>query len=774
METSLPSRIEKESRIFRCAACKATILLLLVLSSGGLAAAQTNVLTYHNDLARTGQNLAEVFLTLDNVNPNQFGKLFSYPVDGSLYAQPLYMAAVRIHGKGIHNVVFVATEHDSVYAFDADGNSGLNSAPLWHASFVNPDLGVSTVPGDDVGCDQIVPEIGITGTPVIDPASGTLYVVAMTKETSGGMQYVHRLHALDISTGAEKPNSPVVIQASVPGSGDGGSTVTFIPKNYKQRPGLLLLNGVVYTSWSSHCDGGVYHGWILGYDAATLQQIAVYNDTPDGSRASFWSSGAAPAADADGNIFVISANGTFDADVGGANLGESFIRLSSRNGLAAADYFTPFNVQDLNNADADTGSSGALLLPDSVGNAAHRRLLVSAGKEGRIYLLDRDNMGKFQSGSDSQIVQSIAGAIGPLFGIPAYFNNTVFFSSTDHPLQAFPIGGGMLSTSPSSQSSAAFSYPGSVPGISANGNSNGIVWVIEAGQSAILHAYDATNLARELYNSNQNAARDGLGSYVKYSTPTIANGRVYSGTQDSLQVFGLVQASAAHIDTIVNAASFQGGAVAPGSLIAVFGQDLSQTKETALSIPLPAALGGASLSVNGMLAPLLYASPTQINAQVPFEASSGEVSAVVSTAGRNSAPSVLSIQPAAPGLFVLPQNRAAVRNRDGSINDANHPAPQGSIAAAYLTGEGSVNPPVDSGVGAPFHPLARASLPVTAMLGGSKADVLFAGLSPASVGLFQVNFRVPQLPSGTYLLTITVNGSASNSAQVAVGGGTSP
>ncbi|HYM06898.1 MAG TPA: hypothetical protein VEU11_10090, partial [Terriglobales bacterium] len=575
---------------------------------------------------------------------------------------------------------------------------------------------------------------------------------------------------LDIATGAEKSNSPVVIQASVPGTGDGGSTVSFHAQMYKQRPGLLLLNGVVYTAWSSHCDIGNYHGWILGYDATTLRQVAVYNDTPNGSLASFWASGAAPAADADGNIFVISANGSFDANVGGSDLGESFLKLSTRNGLTVADYFTPFNVQDLNNGDLDTGSSGALLLPDSVGIPVHRRLLISAGKEGRIYLLDRDNMGKFQAGSDSQIVQSIVGAIGPLYSIPIYFNNTVFFSSIDRPLEAFPINGGVLATSPSAQSPTAFSYPGSVPSISANGSANGIVWAVEAGQGGTLHAYDAANLARELYNSNENAARDNLGSYVKFSTPTIANGRVYVGLQGSVQVFGLLGASSATVGSIVNAASLQSGAVAPGSLIAIFGQNLAQATESAPGIPLPVALGGASMSINGMLAPLLYASPTQINAQVPFEAVPGKGAAVVSTAGRSSSPSVMSIQPAAPGLFVLSQNRAAVQNQDGSINDAKHPAPQGSIVAAYLTGLGPVNPSGQTGEAAPSRPLTHVTLPVTVLLGGKQADVLFAGLSPGYVGLFQVNFRVPQLAVGSYALTVTVNGSASNSAQVAVGG----
>ncbi len=397
---------------------------LLLLAAFPRGRAQVSVLSYHNDLARTGQNLSETTLTAANVNTKTFGKLFRYALDGQVYAQPLYVPSVSIPGNGTHNVVYVVTEHDSVYALDADSNSGANATPLWQVSFINPSAGVTTVPYQNaLNCTQITPEIGITGTPVIDPASNTMYLVAMTMETSGGStNYVHRLHSLDVTTGAERVGSPVVIQATVPGTGDHGTTVTFIPRNYKARPGLLLLNGVVYTSWSSHCDAGVYHGWIMGYDATTLAQVTVYNVTPNGTQASFWASGVAPAVDEHNNIYVVSGNGNFNANAGGPDLGESFIKLTTDGGLVVADYFTPFNQFDLNNRDLDTGSSGALLLPDSVGSAAHPHLLTSAGKEGRVYLLDRDNMGQFQTGSDSQIVQSIAMANGGLFGIPAYFN----------------------------------------------------------------------------------------------------------------------------------------------------------------------------------------------------------------------------------------------------------------------------------------------------------------------------------------------------------------
>lgn len=498
-----------------------TILLCAIASYG-----QVSVLTYHNDLARTGQNLNETSLTPSTVRSGEFGQLFSDAVDGQVYAQPLYMPAVNIPGKGVYNVVFVVTEHDSVYAFDADGNA---AAPLWHVNFTNTALGVTTVPAESLVCSVIAPEIGITGTPVIDPASRTLYVVAMTLEQFG-QTYVQRLHALDLATGAERPGSPVDIEASVPGTGDGNTMVTFKPGLYKERAGLLLLNGVVYTAWTSHCDAGNYHGWLIGYHAQTLQRVSVYTSTPNWYAGSFWQSGAAPAADENGNIYIVSANGTFDADHGGSDLGESIIKLSTTNTLSVADYFTPFNADSLSLQDKDLGSSGTLLLPDAVGIPAHPHLLVSGSKAGGIYVLDRDNLGHFQPGGDSQIVQSLTSAIGPLFGTPVYFNNTVYFAAKGDAVKAFSISNGLLSAQPVSQSVGPFPYLGSAPSISANGLTNGILWIVDT--SVQLHAYDASNLADELYHAS-------IGSYVKFSTPTIANGKVYVGTTNSLVVFGL-------------------------------------------------------------------------------------------------------------------------------------------------------------------------------------------------------------------------------------------
>ena len=726
--------------------------------------AQVNVLTYHNDLARTGQNLNETVLTLANVNPSQFGKLFSYPVDGYVYAQPLYVSTLAIPGNGIHNVVLVATEHDSVYAFDADGGG-----MLWKVSFLNSDAGVTTVPAQNTNCDQIVPEIGITGTPVIDLSTGTLYLVAMTLETSRISQaYVQRLHAIDITTGSEKPGSPVVIQGSVPGTGEGGSTVTFNARNYKQRPGLVLLNGVVYTSWSSHCDIGKYHGWIIAYDAQTLRQVAVYNNTSNGNQGSFWASGAAPAVDGDGNLYLVAGNGTFDANQGGQDLGESFIKLSTVGGLSAVDYFAPFNAIALNDRDLDIGSSGVVLLPDEAGGPSHPHVLVSAGKEGRVYVIDRDNMGHFQSGSDSQIVQSLSGVVDPLFGIPAYFNKTVYFSGSGDAIKAFPVSNGMLATAPASRSAAQFGYPGTVPSISANGSVNGIVWVIDP--AARLRAYDAANLTKLLYDSGATNGRDSLGSYVKFSAPAIANGKVYVGTERTLAVFGLLAAQATpSLGAVVNAASFQSGGVAPGSIVSAFGANLALDSESASGTPLPIFLAGAELLINGIPAPLFYASPSQLNAQLPYEVPTGTATAVVMLGNNASAPIRIIVQQAAPAIFTIGPNQAAALNSDGAVNGPDRPAAPGSTLQVFCTGLGPTDRSVATGVAAPSTPLVNATLPLGATIGNQTADISFAGLAPGLVGVFQVNMRVPVLPPGAYPLIIRAGGASSNSASVTIG-----
>ena len=742
---------------------RSLLVFLLILAAAVPLYAQTSVLSYQYDISRAGVNAAETALTPANVNASQFGKLFSYAVDGYVYAQPLYVPNVSIAGRGSHNVVFVVTEHDSLYAFDADGPGDPRGGLLWQVSFLNPSAGVTSVPDADTGCNQIVPEIGITGTPVIDPQSGTLYLVAMTKEISGGQAaYFHRLHAIDITSGAERFGSPVVVQASTPGTGDGGTVDVFQPKNYKQRPGLLLLNGVVYTAFSSHCDFGQYHGWLMGYDAQSLQQVTVYNSTPNGNEGSFWAGGAAPAADSSGNIYIVSANGTADYSAGGGDLGESYIKLSTSGGLSVADYFTPFNRQLLNVQDLDVGSAGVAFLGDEAGSPAHPHLMAGAGKEGRIYLLDRDALGGFQSGSDSQIVQSLPGALaGSLAGNPAYFNSAIYFCGAGDRLKAYSVSNAQMSPAPTSQSAAKVG--GCVPTVSANGTSNGIVWAL--APSAILHAYDAADLASELYNSAQNNGRDALGSYVKFSVPSVANGKVYAGTQNSLAVYGLLQPGASTV-AAANAASGDPQAIAPGALVSLYGAGLSQTIGS--SYPLPAAaLGAASVTMNGWPAPLLYASPQQLNIQVPFELVPGQAAIQVLVNGAPAASGNTTVQPAAPGLFQLGQNRAAALNADGSLNGPGNPAAPGSVIYLYATGLGAGNPPVATGAPAGSNPPVPAAAAVTAVIGGLPATVQIAWIDPGNAGLYQVLAVVPQLPPGDYPAQI-VSGLASNIVMVSV------
>ena len=509
------------------------------LTVQNVAASAVDVVTYHNDLARTGQNLNETVLTTANVNSSTFGKLNSLPVDGKVDGQLLYLGGLQNIGGGTHNVLYVTTEHGSVYAFDAD-----NGTQLWKVST----LGAGETTSDARGCDQVTPEIGITATPVIDRSAGphgVIYVVAMSK---AGSNYFQRLHALDVTTGAELFGGPQTVQASVPGIGDNSvnGNVSFDAAQYKDRAGVLSLNGVVYTFWSSHCDIRPYTGWIIGYNSTTLAQVSVLNIVPNGSEGAIWMSNTAAAVDSLGNIYVLDANGDFDTtmNAGGfpsnGDFGNAFLKISTSGPLAVADYFEMSNQQSENDSDADLGSGGALVLPDltdGTGNVRH--LAVGAGKDGHIYVVNRDAMGKFNSASNN-IYQELTGVLGGgVFGMPAYFNNTIYYGAMGDAIKAFKITNAQLSTSPNFQSSNSFPYPGATPSISANGTSNGIVWAVENSTAAVLHAYDATNL-HELYNSNQAAgSRDQFGAGNKFITPTVVNGKVYVGTTNSVGVFGL-------------------------------------------------------------------------------------------------------------------------------------------------------------------------------------------------------------------------------------------
>ena len=511
------------------------------LSVNALTSSSGDVLTYHNDNARTGQNLNETILTTTNVNSSTFGKIRSLAVDGKVDAQPLYLAGVQSIAGGTHNVLYVATEHDSVYAFDAESGTR-----LWKVTM----LGSGETPSDTRGCSQIVPEIGITATPVIDRragAHGVIYVVAMSKNSSGS--YFQRLHALDVTTGAELLGGPKQVLASFPGIGDNSSNgrVIFDPAQYKERAALLLLNGVVYTTWASHCDIRPYTGWIIGYNSTTLSQTSVLNIVPNGSEGAIWMADTGPSVDSAGNIYVLAANGDFGTTMNAngfpsnGNFGNAFLKISTSSGLAIADYFEMQNQQSENDSDLDLGSGGALVLPDlNDSSGTVRHLAVGAGKDGHIYVVNRDAMGKFNPRANN-IYQELTGVLGnAVFSMPAYFNNTIYYGAVGDTIKAFTIANAKISTGPSFQSSNSFTYPGATPSISANGRSSAILWAAENTSQAVLHAYDATNL-HELYNSNQaSGGRDQFGTGNKFITPMVVNGKVYVGTTDSVGVFGLL------------------------------------------------------------------------------------------------------------------------------------------------------------------------------------------------------------------------------------------
>lgn len=517
-----------------------------------------DVITFKNDTGRTGQYLVETTLTPANVNSTSFGLLHNPKVDGKVDAQPLYLSQLAIGGAA-HNVIFVATEHGSVYAIDADAGT-----PLWQA----PLLASGETTSDAHGCDQVQPEIGVTSTPVIDRTAGphgTLYVVAMSLDKSS--KYHQRLHALDVATGAELLNGPTEIAATFPNN---AGTTTFDPGQYEERAALLISGGLIYTSWTSHCDASPYSGWVIAFKQSDLTRASVVNVAPNSGVAltgvptgdnspdstngpAIWMSGDGPAADAAGNIYFLTGNGRFETtlDTNGfpnlSDYGNSFVKVSVSGGnLAVADYFATFDAVHLSAMDQDLGSGGEMLLPDMMDSTnTVKHLVVGAGKDGKIYLVDRDNMGKFDS-TKNNIWQELDGQLGGgIFSSPAYFNGSLYYGAIGASLRAFSLTAAKISTTPTSKSATAFGRPGTSPVVSANGNSNAIVWAHEnSGPSpapAVLHAYDATNLAKELYNSNQaSGSRDQFGTENKFITPTVAGGKVFVGTTNSVAIFGLL------------------------------------------------------------------------------------------------------------------------------------------------------------------------------------------------------------------------------------------
>jgi hypothetical protein len=536
--------------------------------------------SWRNDTSISGVNSQELALSPTTVSSANFGKLFSCSVDGAIYAQPLYVANLTITPQGTQqqvtaNVVFVATENDSLYAFDADASPCVT---YWQVSLLP--AGEEAVPSSAVNSNDITPVIGITGTPVIDPKTSTFYVVSKSEQfTVSPLAYVQRLHAINITTGQEQASGPVVLSASAQGKGDGSNgsgTIFFNPLTENQRAALLLLNGVVYIAFASHGDQSLYHGWVLAYNETTLQQVAVFNDTPNGipSEGGIWLGAAAPSVDPDtGYIYVASGNGAFDFTTAlnasgfpaSSDFGESVLKLDPKT-LSVLDYFTPCNGPTLSMNDKDMGSGGVVPLPDAVGSPAHPHLLLAEDKAGDLYLLDRTNLGHYTGGiaggncPDTTPVEEFSQnnndqLPAPLYGTPGYWIDStgeirIYIATNGSTMRAYPIHGTSnppMATTPETQTAATFGSRPPSPVISSNGTTGGIVWVIDTSgisnspaTPAVLRAYNATNLASELYDSTQVSPRDQAGSPVKFSVPTVANGKVYVGTQSELDVYGLL------------------------------------------------------------------------------------------------------------------------------------------------------------------------------------------------------------------------------------------
>ncbi len=516
--------------------------LCLLVGAAGLQAQQAaNTLTYHNDISRSGLNDAETTLTLSNVSAKTFGKLKNFNTDGVVDAQPLYVAGLKIAGS-TRNVVFVATEHDTVYAFDAESGK-----ILWQKSLLQDD----ETPSTNQGCSQISPEMGVTATPVIDLSKGShgaIYVVNMAHHTNG--DYHQRLNALDLTTGAQLFGGAREITASYPGAGENssGGNVVFDPGQYAERVGLLEWNGGIYTTWTSHCDEGAYTAWVLGYDASNLRPTSVLNLTPNGSQGGIWMGGAGLAATPT-KILLMDGNGTFDTTLNSKgfpskqDFGNAFIRLglSGSGKLQVEDYYATDNTVQQSNADTDLGSGGVIILPevyDASGNWHH--LAVGAGKDTNIYVVDRTDMGKYNP-NGGKIYQVLSGVLPHgEFGAPVYFDNKVYFGGVNDNLKAFKISKAKLVSTPASLSANTFGYPGTTPVISSNGTKNGIVWAVGHTTPAVLYAFDAEDLSQELYDSNQSDTRDQLRAVDHFISPLVANGRVYVPTQTGVTVFGLL------------------------------------------------------------------------------------------------------------------------------------------------------------------------------------------------------------------------------------------
>jgi len=742
---------------------------ITALCAAVVACAQVSVLTSNYNNERNNWNPNETVLTPSVLSSKSFGKIGSLPVDGQIYAQPLYLSGLQIPGASARDVVYTATMHNSLYAFDA--NAPQSTSPLWTVNLGN------SVPSSAIpNYSDIVPEIGILGTPVIDPGRGAIYVVAETFEDGAP---VFRIHALSLVDGHEMFFGPTMISASVPGNGDGGDTVAFDTQQLIQRPGLALVNGVIYVGFGSHRDEYPWHGWLFGYDASDLRnQVAALNTAPNGYGASSWQSGRAPAVDAQGNLYVVTSNGDYD---GQTNFSESFLKLSTPN-LSVLDWYAPNNIDELDQHDWDLGSSGAILVPDL-------NLVVGAAKSGELFTADQNSMGHQSSNSATQRLQL---SNYPLFTMALWSSDQgpiIYLLDLTGPLNAFRVVNGQPQLSAFSQTHPTVYSLFSGIAISSNGTAanTGIVWQTvgdnaTAGKPGSLHAFTATDLGTELWNSDMVPDRDQLGRFAKFVAPTVVNGRVYVPTfSNQLVIYGLLPVtdpggSAPQIAAVLNGASFVNGPLAPGEIVSIFGVGLGPQESTNVVTEsngrLQDQLSNAQVFFDGVAAPMLYASSGQISTVVPFGVTSPFTSVQVQYQGQLSPAIKVPVVDAEPAVFSLDGTGGgpgAILNQDNTVNSFDNPAGRGSVVVLWGTGAGQTVPPGEDGRISAGLPLPKPVLPVTVQIDGQDAEVEYAGQAPGMVeGTIQVNVKVPDTAS-TGMVTVALRvGNAASPTTVTV------
>lgn len=717
--------------------------------------AQVNILTGNGDNDRTNANLQEVRLAPATVTPDTFGKLGAFPVDGQVYSQPLYVSGLSIPGRGALNVLFVSTMHNSVYAFNADSMSPI--VPLWHVN-----LGPSLLSSQLIHFNDITVELGILGTPVIDLQRSVLYVVSETVRQGSPVFYIH---ALDLASGQERMNGPVAITAAVPGTGSGAlanGTVRFDPWQHLQRPALLLANDAVYVAFGSHGDQSPWHGWLMSYDASNLaRQIGVFISTPSGDGGAIWQSGRGPAADERGNVYLAIGNGDYD---GVENFSQSFLKITGAAPTRAGS-FTPSDWKSMSDNDADL-SAGPALIPGT-------HTMIGADKNGNLYVLNGDAMeqGGNENSNSAQYIFDVSR--GSIFNVAVWSrpgNPYIYLQGSKEPVQCYQLVGG-FNPSPVSATSDTTTFSRIGMTLSANGgrDDTGILWQTTGNYNdpsapGALHAFDASNLAIELWNSDMNAARDRMGSVAKFVGPTVANGKVYVPTfSNTVVVYGLLPLEGIEDDqpvitAVENAAGYSQDAVSPGELVAIFGSNLGPEIPAGMQFDafglVSTKLADAVALFDGIPGPMAYASANQVNAIAPFGLASQSAQVQIGYQGRLSDPVRIAVAPSAPGVFSADgsgSGQGLIMNQDGTLNAAGNPASLGSVIVLYATGAGLFSPGGVDGAVVTADSLPRVILGVTAEVGaGQQAEVLYAGGGPGIVeGIIQVNLRIPNgAPTG--------------------------